>query len=87
MQEVLHSDQLMRNYLNALYKCQYADFFRLLAEVEGMITLDRWLHVHRVYFVREMRVLAYNQLLESYHALTLDYMANAFGVSPDFIDR
>ena len=87
VQEVLHSDELVRDYLNSLYKCQYADFFRLLAEVEGVIGVDRWLHVHQSYIVREMRVLAYNQLLQSYHALTLDYMANAFGVSVDFIDR
>ncbi|XP_065185006.1 26S proteasome non-ATPase regulatory subunit 6-like [Sycon ciliatum] len=87
VQEVLHSDTLIRSYLNALYKCQYGDFFRLLAEVECMILQDRWLHLHANFFVREMRILAYNQLLQSYHALTLNHMANAFGVSVEFIDR
>ena len=39
------------------------------------------------YYIREMRILAYTQLLESYRSLTLQYMANAFGVSEEFIDR
>ena len=40
-----------------------------------------------MYYVREMRVIAYTQLLESYRSLTLQYMADAFGVSVVFIDR
>lgn len=42
---------------------------------------------HYRYYVREMRIKAYSQLLESYSSLTLDYMANSFGVTKDFIDR
>ena len=34
-----------------------------------------------------MRIHAYTQLLESYRSLTLQYMANAFGVSEEFIDK
>jgi len=48
---------------------------------------DRYLSAHYRYYVRELRILAYTQLLESYRSLTLDYMARAFGVSVDFIDR
>lgn len=33
-----------------------------------------------------MRILAYNQLLQSYRSLTLDSMARSFGVSIEFID-
>jgi hypothetical protein len=35
----------------------------------------------------EMRVAAYNQLLESYSSVTLKSMASSFGVSEDFIDK
>ncbi|KAJ2936261.1 hypothetical protein H1R20_g829, partial [Candolleomyces eurysporus] len=38
------------------------------------------------YYVREMRILAYTQLLESYRSLTLDSLARAFGVSVEFIN-
>lgn len=41
---------------------------------------------HYRYYVREMRIKAYSQLLESYSSLTLDYMARSFGVTTDFID-
>lgn len=48
---------------------------------------DRYLAAHYRYYVREMRILAYGQQLESYRSLTLPYMAESFGVSVDFIDR
>ena len=48
---------------------------------------DRYLAAHYRYYVREMRILAYAQLLESYRSLTLPYMAEAFGVSIDYIDQ
>lgn len=34
-----------------------------------------------------MRILAYTQLLESYRSLTLQYMAEAFGVTVEYIDQ
>ena len=61
--------------------------FILLAEVECLLKKDRLLSGHYTYYVREMKIIAYTQLLESYRSLTLEYMANAFGVSVDFIDR
>jgi hypothetical protein len=57
------------------------------AKVEQEMKQDRHFHSHYRYFVREMRILGYSQLLESYRSLTLQYMANAFGVSEEFIDR
>ena len=52
-----------------------------------MMKYDRLLSAHYRYYVREMRIVAYNQLLESYSSLTLEYMANAFGVTVQFIDQ
>lgn len=34
-----------------------------------------------------MRIVAYSQFLESYKTVTIKSMAEAFGVSPDFIDK
>lgn len=48
---------------------------------------DRLFSPHYRYYIREMRVLGYNQLLESYRSLELKYMANAFGVTVGFIDQ
>ena len=48
---------------------------------------SRLLSPHTRYYVREMRILAYGQLLESYRSVTLESLSSAFGVSVDFIDR
>ncbi|KAH3816789.1 hypothetical protein DPMN_118312 [Dreissena polymorpha] len=85
--EVLHSLPKIRSYLFSLYDTHYGEFFRSLAQVEEMMKFDRYLSPHYRYYVREMRIVAYNQLLESYSSLTLEYMANAFGVTIAFVDQ
>ncbi len=57
------------------------------AYVEQYMKIDRYYHQHYTYYIREMRIIAYNQLLESYSSLALSYMANAFGVSTQFVDK
>lgn len=85
--EELHKLPEIRQYLFSLYDCHYATFFANLAKVELTLKHDRYLSAHYRYYVREMRILAYTQLLESYSSLTLDYMSRAFGVSVAFIDQ
>lgn len=85
--EVLHSTQECKNYLFSLYDCHYAQFFQCLGKVEMELKRDRFFNPHYKFYAREMRILAYTQLLESYRSLTLDYMADAFGVSVEFIDK
>uniref|UniRef100_A0A0K8TMF9 26S proteasome non-ATPase regulatory subunit 6 n=1 Tax=Tabanus bromius TaxID=304241 RepID=A0A0K8TMF9_TABBR len=86
IQEVLHSLPDVKQFLFSLYNCQYADFFLNLAHVEKILKEDYLAHPHYRFYVREMRILAYTQLLESYRSLTLQYMAEAFGVNIDYID-
>lgn len=86
IQEVLHSLPDVRAYLFSLYECQYADFFKELAKVETALCLDYLAHPHYRYYTREIRIIAYTQLLDSYRSLTLQYMADAFGVSIEYID-
>lgn len=57
------------------------------ATVEQEMKKDWLFAPHYRYYVREMRIQAYSQLLESYRSLTLGYMAEAFGVSTEFIDQ
>ena len=59
----------------------------IVAKMEDFLKQDRLLAPHCRYYVREMRILGYTQLLESYRSLTVQYMANAFGVSEEFIDK
>ncbi|PWN54312.1 putative RPN7-subunit of the regulatory particle of the proteasome [Violaceomyces palustris] len=77
----------LRTYATSLYNCEYGTFFRSLAEIEQTYLLpSRILAPHARFYVREMRIIAYSQLLESYRSLSIDNMATAFGVSGDFID-
>jgi len=85
--EVLHSLPDVKEFLFSLYNCQYDSFFQNLARVEQFMKEDRFFAPHYQFYVREMRILAYAQLLESYQSLTLKYMANAFGVTTSFIDQ
>ncbi|KAH9950320.1 PCI-domain-containing protein [Amylocystis lapponica] len=70
-----------------LYDSHYDKFFLALATLEQTHLLpSRLLSSHTRFYVREMRILAYSQLLESYRSLTLDSLARSFGVSIDFVD-
>lgn len=84
--EVLHGLPDINEFLFSLYNCQYSLFFKKLAGVEQYMKLDRFFAPHFRFYAREMRVLAYSQLLESYQSLTLQYMADAFGVTVTFMD-
>ncbi|KAF8862235.1 proteasome regulatory particle, non-ATPase-like protein [Acephala macrosclerotiorum] len=74
--------------VGSLYTGSYRSFFGALAAVEvSFLNQDRYLYEHRGWFVREMRLRAYQQLLQSYRVVGLESMANDFGVSVDFLDR
>lgn len=72
----------------SLYKSNYSQFFLSLAKVEQEhLVTNPWLAPHARYYVREMRIKAYAQLLESYKTLTMERMCRSFGVSETFMDR
>ncbi|KIX06020.1 uncharacterized protein Z518_03994 [Rhinocladiella mackenziei CBS 650.93] len=74
--------------VTSLYNGNYRNFFLALASVEeNFLTQDRYLYEHRAWFVREMRLRGYQQLLQSYRVVGLATMAQAFGVSVDFLDK
>ncbi|KAF8313878.1 PCI-domain-containing protein [Clavulina sp. PMI_390] len=85
---VIQEIPLLGSYLMSIYNCEYARFFVSLASIEqDHLLTSRTLAPHARYYVREMRILAYAQILESYRSLTLSSLASSFGVSVDFVDR
>jgi 26S proteasome regulatory subunit N7 len=73
---------------DSLYKSNYSQFFLSLAEVESHYLLPNpILAPHARYYVRQMRLKAYTQLLESYKTLTMERMCRSFGVSESFMDK
>ncbi len=85
--ECIHLIPHLSDYSNSFYNCQYATFFSSLALVEKTLKLDLFLHAHYRYYVREMRIRVYSQILESYRSVTVKSLASSFGVSEDWIDR
>lgn len=78
----------LANLVSSLYNGDYRSFFVALAAVEdNFLTQDRYLYEHRAWFVREMRLRGYQQLLQSYRVVGLASMASDFGVTVDFLDR
>jgi 26S proteasome regulatory subunit N7 len=74
--------------VKSLYEGDYKNFFGALGEVEvGFLNQDRYLYEHRGWYVREMRLRGYQQLLQSYRVVGLQSMANDFGVTIDFLDK
>lgn len=77
----------MQGLLNSYHKCNYQDFFPKLLEVRERVMADEFLKKHEKYILRQSRIIIYTQFMESYKTVTLDNMAQNFGVSPEFIDR
>jgi len=71
----------------SLYRCQYGQFFKSLAAITPIIKRDRLMSHHFNFYVRELRIVAYQQFLESYRSVTLQSMSAAFGVSETFLDK
>jgi len=84
--EVIHEVPHLVDFANSLYNCEYAKFFESLAEMEKNLKTDLALAAHCKYYVREMKILVYTQILDSYRSLTIESMANSFGVTEDYID-
>ncbi len=94
--EVVHSPDILavirdlpflRQYLEAFYNCDYKTFFEAFVEIIDQVKADKYLNTHANYFIKEMRLVAYRQYLESFKSVTIENMARAFGVTSDFIDR
>ena len=72
--------------VNALHECRYEALMRAFPVVSDGILANAWLTNHHRYFLREARVLAYQQYLQSYKSVTTANMAAAFAVSEAFLD-
>jgi 26S proteasome regulatory subunit N7 len=85
--QVMHHVPQIQLFVNSLHETDYAAFFRSLAHVQTHY-LQGYIHLypHRHYYVREVRIKAYAQMLESYQRVEMSRMAEAFGVSIEFLD-
>jgi 26S proteasome regulatory subunit N7 len=73
--------------VRSLYECRYTEFFAALAQVESILKSDWLCSQHYRFIIRELRIRSYNQMLVAYKSLSLQSMANSFGVTVEFIDK
>lgn len=71
----------------SLYDCHYHEYFVHLSHLETLLKQDHWSCCHYRYIIRELRILSYSQLLESYSSVTLTAIAQSFGVTEEYIDK
>jgi len=83
---VVDSLPFVGEFMQSLYQLNYAPFIQALAQITDLIKKDYFLAAHAGFFCKEMRIIAYSQLLESYRSVTLEKIAQSFGVSVEFID-
>ena len=76
----------LQKFLNTFYDGEYGQFFHELYYIIQVLKKDFYLSKHYNYFINEMRIKVYSQFLQSYKTVTIDNMANVFGVSTNFID-
>ncbi|EKX50382.1 26S proteasome regulatory complex, subunit RPN7 [Guillardia theta CCMP2712] len=85
--QVIASNPALEKMINSLYKCLYKDFFVALVDIVDQLFLDRFVCSHARYFLRQARVVAYTQYLESYHTVDMASMSATFGVGLNFLDN
>lgn len=49
--------------VNSLYDCRYRDFMMAIVELNAQLENDRYFATHSTYLVRELRILAYTQVI------------------------
>lgn len=76
----------LQDFLEAYFQSRYKDFMTKFVPIIDLVTNDRYLKSHLRLFNRHMRLNAYRQFLASYRSVTLNAMADEFGVSAAFID-
>lgn len=86
IQQQLYTLPQIREYLTSYYNCQYDKFFISLSQLETALKNNRYFSKHTQFYIREMRLAGYKQLLASYSSLAISYMADSFGVTEEFID-
>lgn len=83
----LHFNTVLKKFITSFYDSEFKEFFSSLAQLETVIKQDMFMHPHYQFYVREMKIKAYDQLLSTYISLNISYMAEQFGVTEEYIEN
>jgi len=84
---VIDNMPYLGSLMNSLYSCNYSLFFTSLANITDTLKKDRFLCCHAGFYCKEMKIIAYTQMLESYRSVQIENMAATFGVTSNFLDK
>jgi 26S proteasome regulatory subunit N7 len=69
-----------------LYECRYRDFLENFTHLINEIRADGFLKKHLGYITKNLRMIAYKQFMMAYRSVTLNSMAQTFGVTIEFLE-
>lgn len=93
--EIIHSPDVLsvirdiphlKQFSESFYACEYKKFFQSFVHILDRLRTDVYLKDHLNYYAKEMRLVAYKQYLEAFKSVTIENMAQAFGISNEFLD-
>jgi 26S proteasome regulatory subunit N7 len=93
--ELIHSPDVLsvirdiphlKQFAESFYSCEYKKFFQSFVHIIDRVGSDIYLRDHVNYYAKEMRLVAYRQYLEAFKSVTIENMAQAFGVTSEFLD-
>ena len=76
----------LKQFSESFYNCDYKAFFQSFVLILDRIKNDTYLKDHVNFYAKQMRLVAYKQYLEAFKSVTIENMAQAFGISNDFLD-
>ena len=76
----------LKQFAESFYSCEYNKFFQSFVHILDRVKTDKYLQDHVNYYAKEMRLVAYKQYLEAFKSVTINNMAQAFGISTEFLD-
>lgn len=76
----------LNELVTAIYNCRYKNVFTALEHVCHEMRKNVFLTAHVNYVFREIRVMAFNQFLDSYSSVTLKSMSAAFRIPLPVLD-
>lgn len=87
-QSSILQDSNLDTFFTSFYNCQYNEFLKNLNSIilERM-KQDPLLHLHGKYYMREIKIRAYSQILNAYSSITLREISQEFDIPIDVIEQ
>ncbi|KAM0674067.1 proteasome regulatory particle subunit [Gurleya vavrai] len=85
--ETLKDNEKIIRLVECFYHCDYNNFFECLISSIDLLKEDYFLKSRVNFFIRELKIRIYSQLLLSYKSLSLEMLSNLLKVSCEYIEK